>query len=107
MNLTTRQKQIYEKISSVDSSWTIKGFVKCWNDILQLNKFISVTDGKIILEFDDASSVLIKFTQENKVLLEERIYWNEKIPVSLQEKNNEVKQAAQSIKMLADSIISS
>jgi hypothetical protein len=45
--------------------------------------------------------------QDNKVLLQERIYWNEKIPVTLEEKNNEVKQAAQSIKMLADSIINS
>ena len=55
-----------------------------------------------------ASNAMVSiWSSENKVLLEERIYWNEKIPVSLQEKNNEVKQAAQSIKMLADSIISS
>ena len=107
MSLTNKQQQIFSKIKSVDTDWGEKDFVKCWNDILDLNKFVSVSQGKLVLEFDDASSVLIKFTQENKVLLEERIYWNEKIPVSLQEKNNEVKQAAQSIKMLADSIISS
>ena len=107
MSLTNKQQQIFSKIKSVDTDWGEKDFVKCWNDILDLNKFVSVAQGKLVLEFDDASSVLIKFTQENKVLLEERIYWNEKIPVSLQEKNNEVKQAAQSIKMLADSIISS
>ena len=107
MNLTSKQQQIFDKIKAVDADWGEKDFIKCWNDILDLNKFVSVSQGKLVLEFDDASSVLIKFTQENKVLLEERIYWNEKIPVSLQEKNNEVKQAAQSIKMLADSIISS
>ena len=107
MNLTSKQQQIFDKIKSVDADWGEKDFIKCWNDILDLNKFISVSEGKLVLEFDDASSVLIKFVQDNKVLLQERIYWNEKIPVTLEEKNNEVKQAAQSIKMLADSIINS
>ena len=107
MNLTNKQQQIFNKIKSVDADWGEKDFVKCWNDILDLNKFVSVSEGKLVLEFDDASSVLIKFVQDNKVLLQERIYWNEKIPVTLEEKNNEVKQAAQSIKMLADSIINS
>ena len=113
MNLTNKQQQIFNKIKAVDADWAEKDFIKCWNDILDLNKFVSVSQGKLVLEFDDASSVLIKFVQEtsfapyNKVLLQERIYWNEKIPVTLEEKNNEVKQAAQSIKMLADSIINS
>ena len=107
MNLTNKQQQIFDKIKSVDADWGEKDFIKCWNDILDLNKFVSVSQGKLVLEFDDASSVLIKFVQDNKVLLQERIYWNEKIPVTLEEKNNEVKQAAQSIKMLADSIINS
>jgi|TARA_B100001121_G_C18155843_1_gene374435 hypothetical protein len=107
MNLTSKQQQIFDKIKSVDADWGEKDFIKCWNDILDLNKFVSVSQGKLVLEFDDASSVLIKFVQDNKVLLQERIYWNEKIPVTLEEKNNEVKQAAQSIKMLADSIINS
>ena len=107
MNLTSKQQQIFDKIKAVDADWGEKDFIKCWNDILDLNKFVSVSEGKLVLEFDDASSVLIKFVQDNKVLLQERIYWNEKIPVTLEEKNNEVKQAAQSIKMLADSIINS
>jgi len=107
MNLTSKQQQIFDKIKAVDADWGEKDFIKCWNDILDLNKFVSVSQGKLVLEFDDASSVLIKFVQDNKVLLQERIYWNEKIPVTLEEKNNEVKQAAQSIKMLADSIINS
>ena len=107
MNLTSKQQQIFNKIKTVDADWGEKDFIKCWNDILNLNKFVSVSEGKLVLEFDDASSVLIKFVQDNKVLLQERIYWNEKIPVTLEEKNNEVKQAAQSIKMLADSIINS
>ena len=107
MNLTSKQQQIFDKIKAVDADWGEKDFIKCWNDILDLNKFVSVSQGKLVLEFDDASSVLIKFMQDNKVLLQERIYWNEKIPVTLEQKNNEVKQAAQSIKMLADSIINS
>ena len=107
MNLTSKQQQIFDKIKTVDADWGEKDFIKCWNDILDLNKFVSVSQGKLVLEFDDASSVLIKFMQDNKVLLQERIYWNEKIPVTLEQKNNEVKQAAQSIKMLADSIINS
>ena len=107
MNLTSKQQQIFDKIKSVDKDWEKEDFAKCWNDILDLNKFVSVSQGKLVLEFDDASSVLIKFMQNDKVLLQERIYWNEKIPVTLEEKNNEVKQAAQSIKMLADSIINS
>ena len=107
MNLTNKQQQIFNKIKAVDADWAEKDFIKCWNDILDLNKFVSVSQGKLVLEFDDASSVLIKFVQDNKALLQERIYWNDKIPVTLEEKNNEVKQAAQSIKMLADSIINS
>ena len=107
MNLTSKQQQIFDKIKSVDKDWEKEDFAKCWNDILDLNKFVSVSQGKLVLEFDDASSVLIKFMQNDKVLLQERIYWNEKISVTLEEKNNEVKQAAQSIKMLADSIINS
>ena len=104
MNLTTRQKQIYEKISSVDSSWTIKGFVKCWNDILQLNKFISVTDVKIILELDDANFAVVKFKKDNRIIFEEKIYWNEYIKTEESE-NEEVKRLAQSIKTLAERII--
>ena len=104
MNLTTRQKQIYEKISSVDSSWTIKGFVKCWNDILQLNKFISVTDGKIILELDDANFAVVNFKKDNRIIFEEKIYWNEYIKTEESE-NEEVKRLAQSIKTLAERII--
>ena len=104
MNLTTRQKQIYEKISSVDSSLTIKGFVKCWNDILQLNKFISVTDGKIILELDDANFAVVKFKKDNRIIFEEKIYWNEYIKTEESE-NEEVKRLAQSIKTLAERII--
>ena len=107
MNLTSKQQQIFDKIKTVDADWGEKDFIKCWNDILDLNKFVSVSQGKLVLEFDDASSVLIKFMQNDKVLLQERIYWNEKIPVTLEQKNNEVKKAAQSIKMLADSIINS
>ena len=107
MNLPSKQQQIFDKIKAVDADWGEKDFIKCWNDILDLNKFVSVSQGKLVLEFDDASSVLIKFVQDNKVLLQERIYWNEKIPVTLEQKNNEVKKAAQSIKMLADSIINS
>ena len=107
MNLTSKQQQIFDKIKAVDADWGEKDFIKCWNDILDLNKFVSVSQGKLVLEVDDASSVLIKFMQDNKVLLQERIYWNEKIPVTLEQKNNEVKKAAQSIKMLADSIINS
>ena len=107
MNLTSKQQQIFDKIKAVDADWGEKDFIKCWNDILDLNKFVSVSQGKLVLEFDDASSVLIKFMQDNKVLLQERIYWNEKIPVTLEQKNNEVKKTAQSIKMLADSIINS
>ena len=107
MNLTSKQQQIFDKIKAVDADWGEKDFIKCWNDILDLNKFVSVSQGKLVLEFDDASSVLIKFVQDNKALLQERIYWNEKIPVTLEQKNNEVKKAAQSIKMLADSIINS
>ena len=104
MNLTTRQKQIYEKISSVDSSWTIKGFVKCWNDILQLNKFISVTDGKIILELDDANFAVVKFKKDNRIIFEEKIYLKEYINTEESE-NEEVKRLAQSIKTLAERII--
>ena len=107
MTLTSKQQQIFDKIKAVDADWGEKDFIKCWNDILDLNKFVSVSQGKLVLEFDDASSFLIKFMQNDKVLLQERIYWNEKIPVTLEEKNNEVKQAAQSIKMRADSIINS
>ena len=107
MKLTSKQQQIFDKIKIVDNDWAEKDFIKCRNDILDLNKFVSVSQGKLVLEFDDASSVIIKFVQDNKTLLEERIYWNEKIAVTLEEKNNEVKQAAQSIKMLADSIINS
>lgn len=104
MNLTTRQKKIYEKISSVDSSWTIKGFIKCWNDILQLNKFISVTDGKIILEFDDADFAIVKFKKDNQIIFQEKIYWNEYIKTEEGE-NEETKRLAQSIKTLAERII--
>ena len=106
MNLTTRQKEIYKKISSVDSSWTIKGFVKCWNDILKLNKFLSVTDGKIILEFDDANFAIVRFKKGNKTVFEEKIYWNEYIK-SEESANQEVIRLAQSIKTLAERIITS
>ena len=104
MNLTTRQKQIYEKISSVDPSWTVDGFVKCWNDILKLNKFVSVTNGKIILELNDPSFATVKFKKDNKIVFEEKIYWNEYIKLD-EGKNEEVIRLAQSIRTLAERII--
>ena len=103
MNLTTRQREIYKKISRVDPSWTQKGFVKCWNDILKLNKFISISNGKFILEFNDPNTVTIKFEKNKKIVLEERIYWNEFI--QLDGKKDEVKQIASTIKNLAERII--
>ena len=46
MSLTNKQQQIFSKIKSVDTDWGEKDFVKCWNDILDLNKFVSVSQGK-------------------------------------------------------------
>ena len=106
MSLTNRQKRIYEKISSVDSSWTEEGFIKCWNDILKLAKFISVTDGKIVLEFEDASYATVKFKKNNQILLEEKIYWNEYIKTE-EDNKNEVVKLAQNIRLLAERIITS
>jgi len=103
MNLTTRQKEIYEKIQSVDSDWDEKSFAAAWNDILKLNKFISVSNGKLILEFDDPNTVIIKFEKNKKIVLEEKIYWNEFI--QLDEKKDEVKNIASTIKNLAERII--
>jgi hypothetical protein len=105
MNLTTRQKEIYEKIQSVDSDWNEESFAIAWNDILKLNKFISISNGKLILEFDDPNTVTIKFEKDKKIMLEEKIYWNEFI--QLDGKMDETKQAAQTIKALAERIIAS
>ena len=44
MNLTTRQREIYKKIRSVDSDWDEKSFVAAWNGILKLNKLISISN---------------------------------------------------------------
>jgi HAMP domain-containing protein len=104
MSLTTRQNDIYKKIKQFDPSWTEENFAKCWNDILKLNKFVSIKKGKLILEFDDPNHATIKFEKDRKVLLNEKIYWNEYIKVE-ENKNEEVKQLAQSIKTLADRII--
>ncbi len=103
MNLTTRQKEIYEKIQSVDSDWNEESFATAWNDILKLNKFISISNGKFILEFNDPNTVTIKFEKNKKIVLEERIYWNEFI--QLDGKKDEVKQIASTIKNLAERII--
>ena len=103
MNLTTRQKEIYEKIQSVDSDWDEKTFATAWNDILKLNKFISVSNGKLILEFDDPNTVIIKFEKNKKIVLEEKIYWNELI--ELNEKTDEINRLAHLIKNLAERII--
>ena len=103
MNLTTRQKEIYEKIKSVDSDWDEKSFSIAWNDILKLNKFISISNGKLILEFDDPNTVTIKFEKNKRIVLEEKIYWNEFI--QLDEKKDEVKEIANTIKNLAERII--
>ena len=103
MNLTTRQKEIYEKIQSVDSDWNEESFATAWNDILKLNKFISISNGKFILEFNDPNTVTIKFEKNKKIVLEERIYWNEFI--QLDEKKDEVRNIANTIKNLAERII--
>ena len=103
MNLTTRQKEIYEKIQSVDSDWNEESFATAWNDILKLNKFICISNGKFILEFNDPNTVTIKFEKNKKIVLEEKIYWNEFI--QLDGKKDEVKQIASTIKNLAERII--
>ena len=73
MNLTTRQKEIYEKIQSVDSDWNEESFATAWNDILKLNKFISISNGKLILEFDDPNTVTIKFEEDKNKAEENEI----------------------------------
>jgi hypothetical protein len=105
MNLTTRQQDIHRRIQSVDPSWNAESFARVWNDILKLNKFVSIKQGKLVLEFDDPNHVTIKFERENKIILNEKIYWNELI--QLDSKMDETKQAAQTIKALAERIIAS
>jgi len=105
MNLTTRQQDIHRRIQSVDPSWNAESFARVWNDILKLNKFVSIKQGKLVLEFDDPNHVTIKFERENKIILNEKIYWNELI--QLDSKMDETKQAAQTIKALAERIITS
>ena len=103
MSLTTRQKEIYEKIRSVDSDWNEKSFAIAWNEILKLNKFISISNGKLILELDDPNAVTIKFERDKKNILEEKIFWNEFI--QLDEKKDETKEIANTIKNLAERIM--
>ena len=103
MNLTTRQKQIYEKIRLVDSTWDEKSFAEAWNNILKLNKSISISNGKLILEFDDPNHAVIKFEQNEKIMFSEKIYWNELIEQN--EKTDEVNRLAHLIKNLAERII--
>ena len=105
MNLTTRQREIYEKIRLVDSDWDKLSFATAWNDILKLNKLISINSGKLILEFDNSNHTIIKFEQNKQTALEEKIHLSEFI--QLDEKNNETKQIAQTIKNLAERIITS
>ena len=105
MNLTTKQREVYEKIRFIDSDWDEISFATVWNDILKLNKLISVGNGKLILEFDDSSYTTIKFEKDKQIALEEKIYLSDII--QLDAKNNETKQAAQTIKNLAERIIAS
>ena len=102
MNLTTRQREIYKKISRVDPSWTQEGFVKCWNDILKLNKFISVSQGKLTLEFDDPNYAIMKFTKDDEILIEEKLYWNEYI--QSEKATSKTREIALTIKNLAETI---
>ena len=107
MNLTNKQQQIFDKIKSVDKDWGKEDFAKCWNSILDLNKFISINKGKLFLEFSDASSVGIKLTYNDQVFIEEKIYWNEKIALPQSAKDTQAKMIAKDIKSLAESIINS
>ena len=105
MNLTTRQREIYEKIRLVDSDWDEASFATVWNDILKLNKLISISSGKLILEFDNSNYAIIKFEINKQTALEEKVHLDETI--QLDGKNNETKQIAQTIRTLAERIITS
>ena len=105
MNLTTRQREIYEKIRLVDSDWNEASFSTIWNDILKLNKFLSIGNGKLILEFDNSNYAIIKFKTNKQTALEEKVHLDEAI--QLDGKNNETKQIAQTIRTLAERIITS
>ena len=74
MNLTTKQKEVYEKIRFIDSDWDEISFATVWNDILKLNKLISIGNGKLILEFSDPNYATIKFEKDKQVALEEKIH---------------------------------
>ena len=104
MNLTTDQKKIYEKIYSVDSEWNQESFAKVWNDILQLNKFVSIGNGRLVLEFFDPNYIMVKLKKNDKIVLDEKIYWNDLIALD-DDKENEVKRIAHLIKDLANRII--
>ena len=104
MNLTTRQQKIYEDIYSLDSSWDKESFAKIWNDILRLNKYVSVSkQGKLLLEFSDPNFTIIRFFRDDRILFEEKVHWNEFI--TFNEKSDEVKELAYAIKNLAERII--
>ena len=105
MSLTTRQKEIYEKTRFIDSEWEEQSFAVVWNNIFRLNKLISISNGKLILEFDNSNHAVIKFERNGQTLLSEKISLTELIQLNV--KNDETKQAAQAIKNLAEKIITS
>ena len=105
MSLTTRQKEIYEKTRFIDSEWDEQSFAVVWNNIFRLNKLISISNGKLILEFDNSNHDVIKFERNGQTLLSEKISLTELIQLNV--KNDETKQAAQAIKNLAEKIITS
>ena len=90
MNLTTRQREIYEKIRLVDSDWNEASFSTVWNDVLKLNKFLSIGNDKLILKFDNANYSMIKFEKNKQIALEEKVHLGDII--QLDGKNNETKQ---------------
>ena len=103
MSLTPRQKEIYEKTRFIDSEWDEQSFAVVWNNIFRLNKLISISNGKLILEFDNSNHAVIKFERNGQTLLSEKISLTELI--QLNEEANEVKELAHLIKNLAERII--
>jgi hypothetical protein len=103
MNLTTRQQSILQKIQLFDNEWDEKSFAKVWNNILNLSKYVSVSQGKLLLELSDPNYATIIVKKDDKILLQEKIYWNEYI--KMDEEKSEVKEIASSIKNLAERLM--
>ena len=99
--LTSSQKEFYDEICSIDSTWNEENFAAACNSIIILGNLFKVESGSVSINFDNSNFALLKLEKNNQTVVERKIYFNDWIKSD----KSSVRLIAQNIQSLAEQLL--